>query len=389
MLVNLVGNAMKFTERGEVVVSVDLDGEAAEGGATLAFAVRDTGIGIPADRREAVFRAFEQADGSTTRRYGGTGLGLTISARLVALMGGRIWVEEAPGGGSLFRFTARFGRVEGAEAAPAAPASFGGLPALVVVGNETGRAIVAEMLAGWRMEPTAVADAGSAAAACRAARDGGRPFAVAVVDGEPLARALADAGAPIVLLSAGVADDCEAGGLVPSVAARLTKPVRQSELFNVLATLLGDGRLPAPDLGIAAAAGSGPSARPLRVLLVEDHPLNQVVATHMLERLGHGAVVASDGRQALAAMESGRFDVVLMDLQMPVMDGFEAAAALRAREAEAGRHTPVIALTAHAMKGDRERCLASGFDGYLPKPIRRAELVAALESLGTLAPAVP
>jgi CheY-like chemotaxis protein/HPt (histidine-containing phosphotransfer) domain-containing protein len=201
---------------------------------------------------------------------------------------------------------------------------------------------------------------------------------VAIVDGEPAARALADAGVPIVLLSTGIE---EAGGPGPPVAARVTKPVRQSELFNVLATLLGDGGTPVPDADTADAPG--PGARSLRVLLAEDHPINQVVATHMLERLGHRAVVAADGRQALAAMESGPFDLVLMDLQMPVMDGFQALAAIRDRERArpgSGR-TPVVALTAHAMAGDRDRCLADGFDGYIPKPIRPDALASALADL--------
>ncbi len=388
VLVNLVGNAIKFTEAGEVVIAVEADAGPSADGVALAFAVRDTGIGIPPDRREAVFRAFEQADGSTTRRYGGTGLGLTISARLVALMGGRIWVEEAPGGGSLFRFTARFGRVEGIEAPPAAPASLAGRPALVVDGHATGRAIVAEMLAGWRMEPTAVADAASAAAACRAARAAGRPFAVAVVAGEPAARSLADAGAPIILLCAVAAEDGSGTGpaeLAPAVAARLTKPVRQSELFEALVVALDAGG----EIAAAPVPASAPPPGGLRILLAEDHPVNRRVAVDVLEGLGHSVAVAADGSEALAALDAAEFDAVLMDVQMPVMDGFEATAALRAREAGTGRRTPVIALTAHAMKGDRERCLAAGFDDYLAKPIRRAELAAALESLCTLAPTLP
>jgi PAS domain S-box-containing protein len=380
VLVNLVGNAIKFTEAGEVVVSIDVESGDAEGPA-LIFAVRDTGIGIPADRREAVFRAFEQADGSTTRRYGGTGLGLTISARLVAMMGGRIWVEENLGGGSVFQFTARFGRVEGAEVPPT-PASLAGRPVLVVDDHATGRAILAEMLAGWRMEPMTVADVSAAVEACRLTRAAGRWFAAAVVDGEPAARALAGAGMPIVLLSSGTPNGGDAGAAaIPSVMARLAKPVRQSELFNILAALLGG--TPAEAIGAAVAPDlPGPSGRSLRILLAEDHPVNQVVATHMLERLGHRAVVASDGRAALAAMESGVFDMVLMDLQMPVMDGFEALAAIRDRERFApAPRVRVVALTAHALVGDRERCLAAGFDGYLAKPIRGDDLARALAEL--------
>ncbi len=385
VLVNLVGNAIKFTGRGEVVVSVGLDPDAPPDGegVALAFSVRDTGIGIPADRRDAIFAPFEQADGSTTRQYGGTGLGLSISARLVELMGGRIWVEEGAGGGSHFRFTARFDRADAeAErtlAAPDAPAALAGRPVLVVDDNATGRAILAEMLAAWGMEPTAAADAATALEAARAALGSGRPFAAALVDGGPSARALAGAGVPLILLEAEAPGDGPADG--PAILARLAKPVRQSELFDVLATLAGEAPCGPATTGVAAATRHLP-ARPLRILLAEDHPVNQVVATRMLERLGHRTALARDGREALAALDDdGPFDLVLMDLQMPGMDGFQAVAAIRDRE-RAGprsRRTPVVALTAHAMSGDRERCLASGFDGYLPKPIRADDLARALD----------
>ena len=378
VVVNLVGNAIKFTERGEVFVSVEPDPEG--GDASLLFSVRDTGIGIPADRRAAIFDPFEQADGSTTRRYGGTGLGLTISARLVALMGGRIWVEDGDGGGSVFRFTARFDRPDASDAltlaAPAAPATLAGRPVLVVDEHATARAALAEMLAGWGMIPTESADAAAALEAIAAARASGRPFAAAVVDGLPAARALAGSGVPLILLES---ESHAAGGdpPAPEIVFGLPKPARQSDLFNALASIAGGPAAFGPPRPVESAPAA---VRPLRILLAEDHPINQVVATRMIERLGHRAVVARDGREALDRLDDdGPFDLVLMDLQMPGMDGFEAVAAIRDRDHSRGTgRTPVVALTAHAMSGDREKCLASGFDGYLSKPIRSDDLARAL-----------
>jgi two-component system sensor histidine kinase/response regulator len=400
VLVNLVGNAIKFTERGEVVVSVNVedDGPSSGGDVALHVAVSDTGIGIPPEKLAAIFAPFEQADGSTTRRYGGTGLGLTISARLVALMGGRIWVESEAGRGSTFHFVVRLVR---AREAPVARRCDGGrprldrLPVLVVDDNATNRLILVETLAGWGARAVAVADGPEALRAIRAAAAAGAPFAVALIDGmmpgmdgfdlAGLIRAepAHDGLVLLMLTSAGRPDDPgRIRGL--RIAACLSKPVRRSELFDALAAALDTG--PA----VAAAPGPAPAPRPggLRVLLAEDHPVNRKVAVGVLEGLGHSVAVAADGSEALAILDGAEFDAVLMDVQMPVMDGFEATAALRAREAGTGRHTAVIALTAHAMKGDRERCLAAGFDDYLPKPIRRDALAAALDALAAKAPAV-
>ncbi|HEY2156680.1 MAG TPA: response regulator [Isosphaeraceae bacterium] len=397
VVVNLVGNAIKFTERGEVVVAVNIEDEDPSMGGDLALhvAVSDTGIGIPPEKLAAIFVPFEQADGSTTRRYGGTGLGLTISARLVALMGGRIWVESEAGRGSTFHFVVRLGRVR-----EPAPARRGGgrprlddLPVLVVDDNATNRLILVETLAGWGACAVAVADGPEALRAIRAAAAAGAPFAVALIDGmmpgmdgfdlAGLIRAEPshDGLALLMLTSAGWPDDpARLRGL--RIAACLTKPVRRSELFDALAAAL--------DGGPEVTAGSAPlPARPpggLRVLLAEDHPVNRRVAVGVLEGLGHSVAVAADGSEALAALDAGDFDAVLMDVQMPVMDGFEATAALRAREAGTGRHTPVIALTAHAMKGDRERCLAAGFDAYLPKPVCRDGLAGVLATIAAKAP---
>ena len=390
VLINLVGNAIKFTERGEVVVSVECgpEGDPSDASVTLAFSVADTGIGIPEGRRAAIFEPFEQADSSTTRKFGGTGLGLAISAKLVALMGGSIEVEGRPGGGSLFRVTATFGRPLADEIRPhgiaAVPPGLAGTSVLIVVDGATSRAILAETVADWRMEPIAVADAASALGLILAARSKGSRIAAALVDGDAAARAVsaeaAESGIPLILLTT---DDPAAPPADPHLdcAARLTKPVRQSELFDAFASLDGPARSGAHVPDAPAAAAERPE-RPLRILLAEDNPVNQMVALRMLERLGHLATAVDDGRAALVALDSGLFDLVLMDISMPEMDGFEAVAEVRRRESAAGSgHIPVAALTAHAMTGDRERCLSAGFDAYLSKPIRIADLSATLADL--------
>ncbi|QDU21319.1 hybrid sensor histidine kinase/response regulator [Urbifossiella limnaea] len=394
VVVNLIGNAIKFTEAGEVVLDVsrwqDDDGPDAPGGVVLHFAVRDTGIGITADQQAKLFRAFAQADTSTTRRYGGTGLGLAISARLVEMMGGRVWLESEVGRGSTFHFTVRFAPARGpvADPAPADPASFRGLSVLVVDDNATNRLILREMLTKWGMRPT-VADGGPAAlAALEAARE---PFALVLLDAmmpgmdgfdlaERIQRTPAVAGATLMMLSsAGLREDtarCRALGL----AAYLTKPVRQSTLLDAIMTALGVEGAARPGT-TPDAPGWGAARRPLRVLLAEDNAVNQKLAVRLLEKRGHRVVVVGNGREALAALQRERFDAVLMDVQMPEMDGFAATAAIRAQEREAGGHLPVIAMTAHAMKGDREHCLAEGMDRYVTKPLRPEDLFAALEGL--------
>jgi PAS domain S-box-containing protein len=391
VLVNLIGNAIKFTERGEVVVTAEL--EAAYGAEfDLHVTVRDTGIGIPPDKQEVVFAPFEQADGSTTRRFGGTGLGLAISANLVGLMGGRIWLDSAPGRGSTFHFTIRLA-VCSVDAPPACAltSALVGQPVLIVDDNATNRRIFEEVLEAWGARPLAVDGGPAALEALRDAADRHEPFAAALVDGmmpgmdgEQLIGLIraepAIAGVPVLLLTSAGRPDDPARLQALGVAACLTKPVRQSELFNELTRALG----PATDADrpTAPAAASPRAAAPhgLRVLLAEDNLVNQKVAVYMLERLGHSVTVAGDGREALQALYGAAVDLVLMDLQMPGMDGFEALAAIRASESTASRRLPVIALTAHAMKGDRERCLAAGFDGYITKPIREPDLRAELDA---------
>ena len=404
VLVNLVGNAIKFTESGEVVVSVGLDaqaeGEPGETGeASLRLSVRDTGIGIPSEKQRAIFEPFEQADGSTTRKYGGTGLGLAISVKLVELLGGRIWIDSEPGRGSEFHFTARFGRLEDDSPAlgQADPEALRHLPILVVDDNQTNLRILKELLKNWGASPTPVDDGPSALAALRLASAEGRPFPLVLLDsmmpgmsGYFVAGAIADdpslSGVQVVLLTS----DDRAGGpearQALHIAARLTKPVRQSELFDLLLRLVAPPLAPAVEVGPMVAlspAPIGPEARRLTILVAEDNVVNQKVVASVLGKRGHELTIVGDGRQAVRAWEGSDFDLILMDLQMPEMDGIEAVAAIRQGEVGTSRRTPIVALTAHAMVGDRERCLDAGFDGYVPKPIRSEALLAAIEDVLT------
>ncbi len=391
ILVNLVGNAIKFTEQGEVVVRVETESKR-DDEVRLTFAVTDTGIGIPADKQRLIFEAFTQADGSTTRRYGGTGLGLTISSRLVQLMDGRITVHSEAGRGSTFRFGARFGRQAEPTKRPvrAVPLSLRGLRVLVVDDNDTNRLILVETLLHWHMRPTAVPSGHAALAEIAHTTQTGEGFDLVLLDSQmPVMDGfeLADriranpvlAGPTILMLtSAGQPGDaarCRELG----VAAYLTKPVTQADLWEAILTALGaparaSDALPAMPSGAARGA-----ARRLRVLVAEDNVVNQRLAVRMLEKQGHAAVVAPNGHEALAALAREPFDLVLMDVQMPGMNGLEATAAIRQREQTTGGHVPIVAMTAHAMKGDREKCLAAGMDDYLAKPMKLAELKTALD----------
>jgi two-component system sensor histidine kinase/response regulator len=384
IVVNIVGNAIKFTDSGEVVMRVECEASATED-VVLHFAVRDTGIGIPLDKQRAIFAPFVQADGSTTRRFGGTGLGLAISARLVELMGGRIWVESEPGQGSVFHFTARLGvaATPPVSAMPAQPVNLQDLPVLVVDDNATNRRILEEMLTNWHMRPTVVASAADALTEMERACAAGDPYPLVLVDaqmpgtdGYELARQINDnlqyAGATIMMLSS---SDTMSRDPRPRLAASLMKPIKQSELFDAIMTSLGVS-LRREEKEPAAVP---PPSRTFRILLAEDNAVNQKFVVHVLEKRGHSVCVAGNGREALAAIERGVFDLALMDVQMPEMGGFEAMAEIRRRERATGGHLPVIAMTAHAMKGDRERCLEAGMDDYISKPIQASRLFELIE----------
>ena len=380
ILTNLVGNAIKFTERGEVVVRARLGGAA--GGTGLHFSVIDTGIGIPEDKQSIIFQAFTQADGSTTRRFGGTGLGLTICTQLVTLMGGRLWVESTPERGSAFHFTVVLPEI----ASPVRPhlmtgVELSGLAALVVDDNPTNLRIVSEILNHRGMRVIEAPDASSAIRAVSAAE---RAVAVAVIDmdmpgtnGIDLTSALRrhprSSSAPVIILtSADRSSEAQSATAMRDVRW-VVKPVGEAALVDTIRAALSsrssrDTQPAAPSITPRRAA------RQLRVLVAEDNVVNRKLAEHLLQRRGHTPVMVSNGREATDVLLRERFDLVLMDLQMPEMDGFEATAAIRASERQTGRRVPIVAFTAHAMEGDRQRCLDADMDGYISKPVKAVEL---------------
>jgi two-component system, sensor histidine kinase and response regulator len=392
VILNLVGNAIKFTEKGEVVLRVELESQGSDG-MSLHFAVSDTGIGIPAEKQQLVFEPFAQADTSTTRRYGGTGLGLSICSRLIAMMDGRIWLESEVGQGATFHFTARFGQVSASSIpATADPAILENLRVLVVDDNATNRQILERTLSYWRMRPTSASSAEAALAMLHEARVGGVPFGLMVadchmpdVDGFMLVeqvQALPEHQGlvTVMLTSGGQRGDgqrCKELG----IAAYLIKPVLQSDLLEALLRVLGPRPDAAQPMQLVTRHVLREARTPLRVLLAEDNAVNQRLAVRLLEKEGHSVVVAGDGVKALEALEKQEFDLILMDVQMPVMDGVETTAAIRKREAGNGAHIPIVAMTAHAMAGDRQRFLSLGMDGYVSKPIHSRDLYDAIENV--------
>ncbi len=398
VIVNLVGNAIKFTEHGEVVLDVAEESRAT-GQVVLHFRVRDSGIGIPAAMHQRIFDAFAQADGSTTRRYGGTGLGLTISAKLVKMMGGRIWLESEEGRGSTFHFTVTLGLSShpGASRSGARPEALANLRVLVVDDNATNRTILEEMLGRWRMCPEAVDGGRPALTRLTEEADAGHRFPLILLDANMpemdgfavAARIRQDprlAGAVVMMLTSagkpGDSERCRSLGITNCV----TKPIRQQELYEAVSQALGaHGGLPAETAGPAQAAPGLPTPRPLRILLAEDNPVNRQLAIALLNRKGHTVTVAENGQEAVDLVARKHFDLVLMDVQMPVMGGFEATRIIRERERASGGRIPIVALTARAMSGDRELCLAAGMDQYLSKPLRAADLYATVDALGAAA----
>jgi CheY-like chemotaxis protein len=390
VLVNLIGNAIKFTDQGEVVVTVTREADRPHG-SMLHFVVNDTGPGIPEEKRHMIFEPFTQVDESMQRRFGGTGLGLTISSRLVKAMGGEIWVEKGLGGrGSAFHFTARFGRHEGKLLNPAATPfdSLRGLPLLIVDDNVTNRQLLLKVLRTWSIEAVA-AEGGQEALDILRLRGSG-PGAIRLIlldsqmpgmDGLETARRIReDLGltVPVILLrSVGSSGDA-ARRRNAGIQSYLNKPLRREELLAAICEAVGGASVNATPPA-EAAAQTRKLGVSLRALLAEDNPVNRTLAVRLLEREGYQLVVACDGREALTAFESNSFDLALMDIQMPRMDGFEVTAAIRRYELQHGGHLPIVAMTAHAMKGDAEQCLAAGMDGYVSKPISAARLFEEIE----------
>jgi two-component system sensor histidine kinase/response regulator len=393
ILINLVGNAIKFTGRGEVTLTVEPQ-NADNADDMFLFTVADTGVGIPEEKQRLIFEPFSQADTSTTRKYGGTGLGLTICARLAEIMGGNIWVESEVGRGTKFQFTARLKRLAGGL--DSGRSTEGGIPTgarvLVVDDNETSRRILEGMLRGWELDVKCVESGAAALAELARESPAGAGYALVVtdrnmpgMDGFELTAQIRKepklAGTKILLLSSagqrGDGERCKELG----AADYLVKPVRCLELREALAGILGGATEGKKHSANAETASSGnrPLTETLRILLAEDNQVNQRLARRLLEKRGHQVRVAVNGREALQALDQANYDLVLMDVQMPEMDGIEATEQLREREKRNGEHQLVIALTAHAMKGDEEKCLAAGMDGYLTKPIRPAELDELLE----------
>ena len=393
VIANLVGNAIKFTSTGEVVLRVEIDSESQDC-VVLHFAVSDTGIGIPEEKQQDIFEAFTQADNSMTRTYGGTGLGLTICARLVSMMGGSIWVESEPGKGSTFHFTARLGLQEASSrrAEPLTEEQLRDVPVLIVDDNATNRRILEETLIAWRMKPSLAEGGREGLALLREAQQQGSPFPLVLLDaqmpemdGFQIARAIKrDAKLAntvvIMLTSAGLRGDaarCHAAG----IDAYLPKPVKRSDLLEAITMSLA----PQDPAGRAAPLLTRHSLREhrrrLKILLAEDNRVNQILAQRLLEKRGHTVAVAATGKRALELLDNQHFDLVLMDVELPDMSGLDGVRTIRGRERATGDRIPIIAMTAHALPGDRERCVQAGMDGYVSKPLQTKQLFAAIESL--------
>ncbi len=392
ILINLIGNAIKFTEKGEVVICIQEESKTADH-VVLHFVIADTGIGIPEEKQKIIFGAFIQAESYMTRKYGGTGLGLSISAQLVNLLGGKIWVESMVGKGSRFHFTARFGLQKDASGTPVKPecVDFKGLPVLLVDDHATTSRFLKRMVTSWNLTPTETHTAEDATVLLdRARQKKGPPFAVILVDanlpgqdsfllldylkGEPgLARSI------IMMLNSSGTDGDAAPWRKSGISTYLSKPIKPSELLEKIKEMTG---MVPQKVEVAAPLAKAPDQQPLRayrVLIAEDNVVNQRVAIYMLEKQGHHVSYVSNGEEALESMEKNIFDLILMDIQMPLMDGLKATQIIRQKEKTTRGHIPIVAMTAHAMKGDRDRCLAAGMDDYVAKPLNSADLSQAIE----------
>ena len=409
IIVNLCGNAIKFTDHGEVVLQIYLDKsdqvslESQKENVRFQFSVKDTGIGIPKDKQGIVFDSFRQADGSTTRNYGGTGLGLAISKQLTEMMSGRVWLESTEGKGSTFYFTACFDvqKKTKQELLLLTPEELKDVPVLIVEKNATNRRIMEEMVGNLQMQVSVVDSGMAALREMKQANESGNPFALVLLesnlpdlDGFELAEQIKQnpklADTIIMMLptvgNRGDASRCKELG----ISAYLTKPILQTELLDAIKTVqarsaVGNKQNSKKEEGQPAELVTRHSLREekqrLSILLAEDNKINQKVAARLIEKRGHKVEIANDGAEALTLLEQGHFDLILMDIQMPTLDGLEATARIRENEKETGVHIPIIGLTAHAMKGDKERFLEAGMDGYVPKPINAKELFEVIESV--------
>ena len=400
VLTNLIGNAVKFTEQGEVVVRATKKSETASH-VVVRFAVTDTGIGISNEQCERLFKAFSQADGSTTRKYGGTGLGLAISQQIVRRMGGDIGVDSVPGEGSTFWFTAKFEKQRGPVAVPEAKGKgdLAGVRVLVVDDNATNRKILQHQLVSWRMANHEAASGAEALKILRGRAEAGVPFELAILDmqmsemdGWMLAQAIkADpliSGTRLVMMTSLDRHEDAASMRKAGFEAYLTKPVKQSQLFDLLSSVMALEK-PVPAAPVPSEPAAPPAAGALRVLIAEDNEVNQKVTIHQVQSLGHTAEVVGNGLEVLAALERAHYDVILMDCQMPDMDGYAATAEIRRQEQNGAKHVRIVAMTAHSMEGDRDKCLAAGMDDYISKPVRAASLRAAFgRCQGSVADAV-
>ena len=395
IICNLVSNAIKFTPQGEVVLQAELESED-HGPVSLRFTVADTGVGIPADKQQSIFAPFTQADSSTTRKYGGTGLGLTISASLASMMGGRMWLESKLGEGARFCFTARFTVLKkSTEFENLGPQADGlrDLKILVVDDNGTNRRILQRTLQLWGAQVSSAAGAEQALANLILASESSQPYQVVVTDGhmpemdgfdlvESIRSRPAIAGIGVVMLTSGGGMDELERSRKMDIKCYAHKPIRRRELFSAI--VRASGHLPVA--GPATVAAWRAPARRLHILLAEDSRINQAIASRILQKLGHTLEIANNGKEALSRLALQTFDLVLMDVQMPEMDGLIATASIRQRESSTQTHIPIIAMTAHAMRGDRERCIDAGMDGYVSKPINVPDLetaiAAALPAMG-------
>jgi len=391
VLVNLVGNAIKFTEIGEIEVLVEKLDQPTEDQANLKFSVRDTGIGIPADKFKTIFDSFSQADTSTTRKYGGTGLGLTISAQLVELMGGQIGLESQESSGSTFHFTLQMSLVSSNTLLNyQSSGSIAGLTVLAVDDNATNRKLLEEMLLNWKMRPTVLANGEDALAELDRATKAGQPYALSILDmqmpgmdgfelAERIRQKPEQSTIVVMMLTSegqpGHATRCRELG----ITGYLMKPISQSELLDAIMTSLGIPKMDNPP--IVTCHSLRENRLKLELLLAEDNTVNQILATRLLEKLGHNVTLVGNGIEAVEAWQSSQFDAILMDVDMPEMNGYEATERIRELEKTSGRHIPIVAMTAHAIQGAREECLRHGMDAYLPKPINTEDLWKELEQL--------